>query len=338
MPVRRKLAALSALSLSALGLVACGSDKFAAPVAETTSNDATSTTEAEAPEPSTTTTAESVESVESRRLQSLIRAAPAAMVEAGSARISLVLDVAPRDEMPPFDVPGRGAREVTMEGVVDMQSGDASILLDIAALLPGDIEADPAGVRIVAGTMYLDVGSFMAYLADQEGEDVPTEFDFKWVKMDLDALGGADSPGSNPNAWAQNLGYLLAAADVEQVGIEEVRGGEATKYHVTVSADEIVKAADDQLDGVPDYVMDALEAGLDAFAGDIEIDVWLDRAGLMHKMQMELPPAGFLASEDAGLSMTMEMYDFGVTVNVKAPRNAKDFADIQDLFAGSAAG
>lgn len=333
MPVRRKLAALSALSLSALGLVACGSDKFAAPVPDTTSNDTasndtTSTTEVEAPEPSTTTTAESVKSVKSRRLQSLIRASPAATAEAGSARVSLVLD------MQASDVESE-ARETTMEGVVDMQSGDASILMDIAALLPGDFEVDPIGVRIVAGVMYLDFGSFMAYLADQAGEDVPTEFDFKWVKMDLDALGGVGSPASNPNAWAQNLSYLLAAADVEEVGIEEVRGGEATKYHVTVSADEIAKAADDQFDGVPDYVMDALEAGPDAFADDIEIeiDVWLDRAGRMHKMQMELPLGDFLDSEEAGLSMTMEMYDFGVTVNVKAPRNAKDFADIQDLFA-----
>ena len=154
----------------------------------------------------------------------------------------------------------------------------------------------------------------------------------EWIRIDLAAAGeelGIDFQElmqfqqTDPT---QTLQYLRGASDdFEQVGSEEVRGVETTHYRGTV---DLRKA----LEQLPGDSRDAFERVLE-LVGDttMPFEVWIDDDGLARRMKYEQPlPAG-QGGEETTMVLTMDMYDFGVEVDVKPPPD-DEVIDLQELI------
>lgn len=274
--------------------------------------------------------------------------AAASTLDAGSARIAMEMriDGGEGTELEELShVPFMSA-----EGVQDFDTGDGSMTLDmsaIATLAGGAPGVDPSDltfeVRTVGGVLYMRMGALLGPLA-------PTE----WLSMDLEAvvrdLGLGDASIAQLQQQSDPSGYveMLAAVsdDVRQVGEEEVRGVQTTRYGATVDFARLPKHGLRQL---PPELREQLEE--DASVEDLfgafgetfgevafPIDVWVDGDDLLRRMTMELDLSAFAGGLGAGdqlppglsFSMTMEYFDYGVQVDVEAPPadDVTDFADV----------
>jgi hypothetical protein len=153
----------------------------------------------------------------------------------------------------------------------------------------------------------------------------------EWIGIDLAAAGeelGIDFEELTQFQQAdptQTLQYLRGASeDFEEVGSEEVRGVETTHYRGTV---DLRKA----LEQIPADSRDAFERVLE-LVGDTKMpfEVWIDNDGLARRMKYEQPlPAGE-GGQGTSMVLTMDMYDFGVEVDVEPPPD-DEVLDLQEL-------
>jgi hypothetical protein len=154
----------------------------------------------------------------------------------------------------------------------------------------------------------------------------------EWIRIDLAAAGeglGIDFEELTQFQQAdpmQTLQYLRGAAgDFEEVGSEKVRGVETTHYRGTV---DLRKA----LELIPADSRDAFERVLE-LVGETKmpLEVWIDNDGLARRMRYEQPlPAGE-GGEETTMVLTMDMYDFGVEVDVGPPPD-DEVLDLQELI------
>lgn len=232
----------------------------------------------------------------------LLSSASNSTSEAGTARMFLETAVS-----------GLGAGDLTTtgEGVVDFEGQRGSLTLQ----LPSAGESSLGEMEVVYD------GTVLYYKAASLFPDAPTP----WVSIDIarvsEAVTGTDfaqlSQGG-ANDPSNTLALLNGVADdVEEVGTEEIRGEETTHYRATVD----VRRALEQHDAVEDR--EQFEAFLDQFGNEtIPVEVWLDDEGRARRMRMDQPlpeTPGVSLPEDAALSQTIELYDFGVEAPVEIP-------------------
>jgi hypothetical protein len=215
------------------------------------------------------------------------------------------------------------------DGLTDLETGDGVMKMNIDGYEGlGDVkgydamsDAGSVEIRIVDGAGYMKLP---AALGTMFGNG-------KWLKMP--DLGVADStmPGLGQSDPSKFLAYLETVSNgVKKVGTEEIRGVDTTHYSATLDLGQAVSRAD-----VPHGLRDKLSDLFDNKAGfsAVPADVWVDREGITRriKMQMDL---GALVKDIAGavpdapkpeaipdmtMTMSMDLYDFGVPVNVVAP-------------------
>ena len=156
-----------------------------------------------------------------------------------------------------------------------------------------------------------------------------------WIKLDLQKAG--KSQGLDLNATmsassgdpAQMLTYLNAASDsIHRLGTQTVRGVATTRYHVVLDLYKVAAQA-------PAAQRAAVRR---TFAHEVKllgthtmpIDVWIDSSGLVRREQIAIPLKAPSIPAGASMAMTVDLYDFGVPVHVKAPPAADvtDFADV----------
>jgi hypothetical protein len=236
-----------------------------------------------------------------------------ATVEAGSARFSMEMSV---DGAPSM-------LEVTMDGTIDLASGNGTFAMDLGALgLPGggDVEA-----RLVDGSIYMDLTAFGG---------LGLGSDAQWVRMDLSAMAeelGIDMSELGANDPSQFLGTLEAlrgvSRDIELLGTDEVRGVETEHYRVVVDFDKA-------LGEVPESLREQLGDSFAQFGLDtLPMDVWIDARDRLRRMRFEMGGDAFEDLGSGAVSMTMDLYDFGVEVEVEAPP-AEDTVDFMELLGG----
>jgi hypothetical protein len=148
-----------------------------------------------------------------------------------------------------------------------------------------------------------------------------------WIEFELPkelsgfgGLGPGVGPGPGEGAAdpTEALRYLEAAASkVDLVGQEQVRGVAATRYAVTFDAANQAAQLPAQLRGFYE------ESG---FAFARPADVWIDQQGRLRKIHyaitMKAPDLGTAAEQTAPkvtVDSTLELYDFGVEVQVTPP-------------------
>jgi hypothetical protein len=245
-----------------------------------------------------------------------VQATAAKVIEAKSARFSMTVRMIFAGEQVP-------ASTATTVGVYDYAAHTGQM----------DTTIKTAGIpfRVTERTLVIGSSVYTKLPAPPElpaGEPaIPGERHKPWVKFELPkelaGLGGlgpgfGPGPGEGAGDPTQALQYLKAAASkVDVVGREQVRGTPTTRYAVTFDAAKQAAQLPAELRGFYE------ESGL-AFAKPA--DVWIDEQGRLRKIHytitMKAPDLGTGAEQTATqmtAESTLELYDFGVEVQVTPP-------------------
>jgi hypothetical protein len=239
--------------------------------------------------------------------QKVVLASVQTTTAAKSARLSMTISTAGMPAGEPFDV--------VAEGIADFTTGDSSISMGTAGDSTDNFEA-----RVVDHVAYMKLPESFGGLV---GSD-------KWLKVPN--LGAADHvlPGYGQGDPSQFLAYLeTVSSDVKKVGSETIRGVETTHYKATLDLGKAVDRAD-----VPASLRDELHDLFDKSNGAgfaIPAEVWVDGDGLARRIQMTMnlgQLGGEFGIDDVpAMTMSMDLYDFGVPVHVEAP----PAADVQEF-------
>lgn len=224
-----------------------------------------------------------------------IAAAADSATEAGSSRVTMTMAMS---------VSGQSL-ELTGEGAFDYdeQVGEMTMTIGGAGL------GDPQSMETIVDGTYLYT-KMPAALGGDGG----------WVRMDMTSVaGGASQFSQDPS---QYLSFLRGASDeIEEVGTEEIDGVTTTHYEAELSFDKILEQAPDE------EAADEIRAQLEALGGELDSipsEVWIDEDGLPRRMQVEMSVEA--QGQTADMEITMDLFDYGVDVNVEPPA---DFEDIQ---------
>jgi LppX_LprAFG lipoprotein len=245
-----------------------------------------------------------------------VQGAAAKVTEARSARISMTMTTTFAGEQVP-------ASTATTQGVYDYAAHKGQ--MDTTIKSAGLPFRTTQRTLVIGSTTYLKIPDM------PEGEKpppgvppIPEEHHKPWIKVELPKEFAGDnpfSPGFGPvpddsgGDPTQVLSYLKSATTkVERVGSEQVRGTPTTRYTATLDAGKVAAQAPEEFQSFAD------EMGL---SFPKPADVWIDEQGRLRKihfaMTMKVPkemgtPATTMTNE-----MTMELYDFGVPVDVRPP-------------------
>jgi hypothetical protein len=129
----------------------------------------------------------------------------------------------------------------------------------------------------------------------------------RWIETNLQ-LGASPLFLPFANSPSELLGFLRAASDVEKLETGSERGVDVTRYRAQLRMDRAIEELPkDQRESmrvtIKEYWADAAEAG-------IPVDLAIDGEGRLRKVSMPIPEASRL---------TLEFYDYGAKVDVKAP-------------------
>jgi hypothetical protein len=129
-----------------------------------------------------------------------------------------------------------------------------------------------------------------------------------WQRFDAAAVGGPGSGASDPTAA---LDYLRGVSgSVEDQGTETVRGVDTRKLH----ADVDVGLAAQQVRGAARGGILALQQ---LGVTTIPVDVWIDDQGRLRREFATLDISN--QGQQARMTITLELFDYGVPVDVEAP-------------------
>ncbi len=205
---------------------------------------------------------------------------------------------------------GKERFEVTGDGVADFTTGDSVLAMHAAGL---GSSGDGIAMRIVDGAAYMKVPTSLGGLLGGG----------KWLKMP--DLGDADSavPGLGQSDPSQFLAYLEgASAGVKKVGSESIRGVDTTHYTAVLDLAQAIHRAE-----VPPELRDEFNNlfGKRGAPSAMPADVWVDANGLARRIKLQLDLGAFggdapgVGDKVPTITIAMDLYDFGVPVNVKAP-------------------
>jgi hypothetical protein len=183
--------------------------------------------------------------------------------------------------------------------------------IDLSSLgLPGTVEAVFDGP-----TVYEKLPAALAQSLPGAAAKKP------WLKIDAEAAGqsmGVTGLGSAQSGDpSQTLDFLRGAGDLRRVGSEDVRGTPTTHYHVVL---DLQKAAGQSPQSKP--AIDSVTKLLGS--STLPADVWIDGQERLRRMQYttDLSKSGAASSAPgapSSLTFTLELFDFGVPVQVAVP-------------------
>jgi hypothetical protein len=253
----------------------------------------------------------------------VIAQAADATVDGGSYRMAMVTDLTTEGA-------GNGPLSMSAEGEFDPDERLGHMTMDMSELAQGQAAGPLKSEVIFDGLVFYMRMPFLQQVQPGLKE---------WIRFDLQALGqeaGLDFDqlmqlGSQSDP-SQALAYLRAASDdIQEVGSEEVRGVETTHYRMTVDLARVAAAA-------PPAQREALQAQIDELIEksriqDVPTDVWIDEDGLVRRQRLTYENMAFAPGVHGDMTMTMELFDFGVDVEVEPPP-ASQVVDLQELLEG----
>lgn len=152
-----------------------------------------------------------------------------------------------------------------------------------------------------------------------------------WVKMDLEQLAkkqGIDMSqlmNANQADPSQTLAMLTASKDAHVMNYDRVHGVLTTHYMLSLDLKRMAKA-NKAMSKSLEQLMDMTD--VDSFPAE----AWIDDQGNVRKMKIEMsmnaPTGGELK-----MTMTEELYDFGVNVTIQPPP-ASQLVDMSALLGG----
>lgn len=145
-------------------------------------------------------------------------------------------------------------------------------------------------------------------------------FDGKsWVRISLEKMiqGGFDlsSPTPRPEIFFERF-KDVDADEITTVGEESIRGTNTTHYRVALTWQDYMAA-------MPPDTRDQQISRMEAAGLELEpVDAWIDDDGFARKLLVTMGNAEGTIST----TVTMELYDFGVEVEVQVPSEQEVFA------------
>jgi hypothetical protein len=225
-----------------------------------------------------------------------------------------------------MQVDGVGGMSMSGSGVFDGRARSGAMNMRFA--LPAGTESslgggDPSIQMIVDGrnglVMYMRSPLFKTMAGD------------KWLKLDMAKL--AKKEGFDLNSLmnanqadpSQSLHMLMASSDAHAIGYDRVRGIFTTHYTLKVDLEQLAKGNDEYSKMVDQLQQMSGETSFPA-------EAWIDDKGRVRRMKIDMSlntPTGGAVT----MSMTMELYAFGIKVNVPPPA-AGDVVDMSSVLGG----
>lgn len=204
-------------------------------------------------------------------------------------------------------------------GVVDFATPAAQVTLSLAGLgggtgaARGDLEAE---MRVVGSDLYL-----RAPFATGSGPG--TAAGGRWLHLEVNEFNGfgGDDPlsGGILGDPTRPLEVLRAVAgSVETVGSEEVRGVATTHYRALVDLERVAAEAPERHRAALDELLEQAPG-----ATSVPVDLWIDAQGLPRKLHLAVDLSGAEGPRPARVTVTVELFDFGVDARVERPPAAE---------------
>ncbi|HEX8858602.1 MAG TPA: hypothetical protein VGC06_05805 [Actinomycetes bacterium] len=245
-----------------------------------------------------------------------VQGAAAKVTEARSARLSMTVKNTFAGE--------RVAASIgTTQGVYDYAAHKGR--MDTTIKTPGIPFPLTMRTLVIGSTVYIKMPQAPSERETPAGvPPAPEERHKPWAKLELPkGLAGKDSlgpgvgpiPGDTGGDPTRALSYLKSVTSkVERVGAEQVRGTPTTRYAVVFDAAKAASQGPAELRSLVE------EEGL---AFPKPADVWIDQQGRLRKthyaMTLKMPKEEGAPATTMTIETTLELYDFGVTVNVTPP-------------------
>lgn len=239
----------------------------------------------------------------------VIRQAFAKTIAAKTARVSMIMEITSPDE--------KGS--ITGSGVFDFTGTRGLFTFDFTNI-PGTPFSGKIEQRIVERVLYMKIPGL--------GGGTKT-----WLKLDVDALAKVSGVDLSELSQLQSqdptqtLAFLEAVSgDVRRLGTGKVRGVETTQYAATI---DIKKAAAT----LPEKLRSRIESmRTKLHMTSLPIQVWIDADQLLRRMAMvmDLSSSRIPGAEQGTVKISMDVFDYGAPVNVKAPpaNQVADFAEV----------
>ncbi len=140
-----------------------------------------------------------------------------------------------------------------------------------------------------------------------------------WIKFDLERFASdrglelgqlSQLSQSDPS---QTLQYLRGAGDdVDEVGEEDVRGEPTTHYGTAIDLDRVAETVPEQRRAIEQLIQ---MSGM----REVPTDVWIDDDGRVRRLRLAYEDVRFGSRQEADMTVTIELYDFGAEVDVSPP-------------------
>ena len=230
-----------------------------------------------------------------------LQAAAAAVDEAGSSRIEMTMTM------------DAGVRvTATMEGsfAYEPQRGEATVTMEAPDAPPGTPGLEGTTRMITDGTDVYMKGALSATY----GGDGKT-----WGRLDMTGMPGVSTQVNQDPS--QYLDFLRAAGrEPEEVGTELVRGTETTHYATEMEFGDLLAQGRD----LEEYAEQLEELGADV--GPVAVEAWIADDGLPRRLSIDMEVTGVpgLPDEEMNMQVTVELYDYGVEVDVNPPKKFEE--------------
>jgi hypothetical protein len=154
---------------------------------------------------------------------------------------------------------------------------------------------------------------------------LPGQGDAYYIVSLKEIAGSSFSSGTDPTSSLQAL--LGLSDDVRSVGEADVRGARTTHYRGTYD----LKRSVEQSSGL---AKDALEAALKSSPDSVvPFDAYIDDQNRLRKLVQKISTTSpQLQGKAVVATVELELYDFGVDVDVTVPTNVKDGSALVDAF------
>jgi hypothetical protein len=229
--------------------------------------------------------------------------------ETGSSRLSFTAEISGAGMPSPLKFGG--------EGEFDYEARQGRFTYELGELFGGG-----------EGNFEVILDGLVMYMKFPPDMNVPVPGGKEWFKIDLAEVGkqsGIDFAALsqlNQGDPSQMLLYLRGASqEIEEMGEEEIRGEETTHYRARV---DLEKAVEQSIGRVPEEMRESVRKTVDRLveqigARTIPVEVWIDGDGRARRMSMEFDMKIPAQSAKLHMSMTMDLFDFGVDVSAEPP-------------------
>jgi hypothetical protein len=214
-----------------------------------------------------------------------------------------------------MDIDGVGGMSFSGSGVFDgrVRSGALNMRFAMPSQLQSTLGgADPSMQMIMDGrdglVMYMRSPLFKG-TAD------------KWIKVDMEKLAkkqGVDLSSlmnANQADPSQTLQMLMASTDAHPIGYDHVRGVFTTHYKLNIDLARLAKESK-ELKKALDMVRKV--TGITSYPAE----AWIDDQGRVRRMKIDMSFNTAMGGAFT-MSMTEELYAFGIKVNVRPPASSQ---------------